>query len=238
MSKTIDFIAINKYFYDICEKPSPASNFIPNWWRDASPYVRSPENPDGKKIIIENGVSNASFKKCTPMLDLLTAGYIFTLWSDVQVRKINNRAYISWRVKEDVFELHDHQEVDIPEGYSIVDTFKYKNPWIPKLPKGYSALIIPCVGYPNPIFKTMQAIIDYDKTMHPLYPPMFIKDNFEGIIEKGTPMFQMIPFKRDNWKSEFSFLENSEMQTIFDSQIKSTLVNNYVKNFWQKKTFK
>jgi len=28
-----------------------------------------------------------------------------------------------------------------------------------------------------------------------------MKNNFEGLIPKGTPVIQVIPFKRDNWKS-------------------------------------
>lgn len=233
----IEFIALDKHSFEVCPKPFPASQALPQWWKDASPYIKGPENPDGKKIIIDNLYSNASFKKCTPMLDLLTAGYVVPLWADVQVRNKNNMPYISWRVKNDVFEPHNGQEVEIPDGYHFLQ-FKFLNQWTPKLPKGYSALIISCPGYPNSPFKAMQAIIDYDKTTHPLYPPVYVKENFEGIVEKGTPMFQIIPFKRNNWESTFSFLEDGQLLINFDRDIKSTLVNNYVRNFWQKKTYK
>ena len=84
----------------------------------------------------------------------------------------------------------------------------------------------------------MQAVIDYDKTTHALFPPMFLKEGFEGIVEKGTPMFQIIPFKRNNWQSKFSFLEDGEDLMKFDRDVTATLVNNYVKNFWEKKSYK
>lgn len=234
----IDFIAIDKFYYDIANKPEPASNFIPEWWKNASPYIKSPQNPDGKKLIISNSESNASFKKCQPMLDAISSGYIFTLHSDVKIEQVDGSPYISWRMQADVFSLHSHQEVEVPEGYDKESTFKFHNPWIPKLPKGYSALITSCIGYPNPIFKPISAIIDYDKSMHPLFPPMFIKSGFEGIVEKGTPMFQLIPFKRDNWESSFSYLENNEFRSIMARDVKATIVNNYIKNFWEKKNFK
>lgn len=233
----IEFIALDKYAFEVCPKPFPASQALPQWWKDATPYIKSLKNPDGKKIIIENGESNASFKKCTPMLDLLSSGYIVPLWADVQVKIENNSPYISWRVQKNVFEVHSGQEVEIPYGY-YKDQFKFLNQWLPKLPKGYSALIISCPGYVNSPFKAMQAIIDYDKTTHPLYPPVYIKENFEGIIEKGTPMFQIIPFKRDSWESKFSFLKEGELMINFDRDVKSTIVNNYVKNFWEKKSYK
>jgi hypothetical protein len=117
------------------------------------------------------------------MLDLLSSGYLVPLWADVQVRIENGLPLITWRVERGVFELHATQEVEIPDGYQNTQ-FKFLNQWIPKLPKGYSALIISCPGYPNNPFRAMQAIIDYDKTTHPLFPPMFLKEGFEGIVEK------------------------------------------------------
>jgi hypothetical protein len=233
----IEFVALDKYSFEVCPKPFPASQALPQWWKDATPYIKGPGNLDGKKIIVENLESNASFKKCTPMLDLLSSGYIVPLWADVQIRIENGLPLISWRVQKDVFSLHSVQEVEIPNGYQKTQ-FKFSNQWVPKLPKGYSALIIACPGYPNNPFRTMQAIIDYDKTTHPLSPPMFLKEGFEGILEKGTPMFQIIPFKRDNWKAKFSFLENGQHLINIDRDIRATMVNNYVKNFWEKKTYK
>ena len=233
----IEFVALDKYAFKVCPKPFPASEALPQWWKNATPYLKSWENPDGKKIIVKNFESNASFKKCTPMLDMLTSGYIVPLWSDVQVTLKDDSPTISWRVKRDVFESHSGQEVEVPDGYQKAQ-FKFLNQWVPKLPKGYSALIIACPGYPNNPFRAMQAIIDYDKTTHALFPPMFLKEGFEGILEKGTPMFQIIPFKRHNWISKFSFLENGQDLINQDLDIKSTIVNNYVKNFWQKKTYK
>jgi hypothetical protein len=32
--------------------------------------------------------------------------------------------------------------------------------------------------------------------------PFFIKKGFEGIIPAGTPILQIIPFKKDNWTSK------------------------------------
>jgi hypothetical protein len=233
----IKFIALSKYSFEVCPKPFPSSEALPQWWKDATPYIKSPKNPDGKKIIVENKESNPSFKKCIPMLDLLSSGYIIPLWADVQIKIENGFPLITWRVQKNVFELHDGQEVEIPDGYQN-SQFKFLNQWVPKLPKGYSALIIACPGYPNNPFRAMQAIVDYDKTTHALYPPMFLKEGFEGIVEKGTPMFQIIPFKRNNWASKFSFLEEGQELINWDRDVKGTIVNNYVKNFWEKKSYK
>jgi hypothetical protein len=237
MSNSIEFIAIDKYAFEVCPKPFPASQAIPQWWKDASPYIKSVDNPDGKKIIVNNYESNASFKKCTPMLDMLSSGYVVPLWADIQVTIKDNSPQLSWRVHRQVFDVHDGQSVEVPDGYQKKQ-FKFLNQWIPKLPSGFSLLVMPCPGYPNNPFRPISAIIDYDKTTHPLYPPMYLKDDFEGILEKGTPMFQIIPFKRNNWKSSFSFLEDGQLSINEDRDVKATIINNYVKNFWEKKTYK
>ena len=237
LANEIEFVALDKHAFEVCPKPFPASQALPQWWKDASPYYKNEENPEGKKLIIRNSESNASFKKCVPMLDLLSSGYIVPLWTDVQIKIENGFPLITWRVSKDVFEIHYGQEVEIPEGYQKTQ-FKFLNQWVPKLPKGYSALIIACPGYPNNPFRPLQAIVDYDKTTHPLSPPVYLKENFEGIVEKGTPMFQIIPFKRNNWVSKFSFLENGQSTINLDRDVRSTLVNNYIKNFWEKKSYK
>jgi hypothetical protein len=67
---------------------------------------------------------------------------------------------------------------------------------------------------------------------------MFLKSDFEGIVEKGTPMIQIIPFKRENWTSSFSQIDMEQSVINRDRDTKATIVNNYVKNVWSKKSFK
>jgi hypothetical protein len=112
------------------------------------------------------------------------------------------------------------------------------NRWIPKLPKGYSLFVTNPIGYPNSPFKALSGIIDYDKSNHPLLPPVFLKNDFEGIVEKGTPMVQVIPFKRDDWTSSFTQQDLEQSRINQDRDVKATIINNYVKNIWSKKSFK
>jgi hypothetical protein len=64
-----------------------------------------------------------------------------------------------------------------------------------------------------------------------------LENDFEGVIEKGTPIAQIIPFKRDSWNAEFDFLENGEYKKIEDKNFNSTIVGHYLKNAWSKKEF-
>jgi hypothetical protein len=239
MNKIIKFTAKDKYSYELCIPPFPASQAIPKWHKDMTPYQVSPDNPDGKKFILENRISNATFKKCVPMLDALTSGYIIPLWSDVQIKQTITGPRITWRSSLEVFEQHgeNSQYVENPPGYTN-SVFKFMNKWIPHTPNGYSVLVIPPVGYRNLPFRAIEAVLDSDKAnLEPLFP-MWIKEGFEGVVEKGTPLVQVIPFKRTSWTAEFDYYADGEHKLLEDKTFNSTLVNHYIKNFWSKKSYR
>lgn len=235
----IKFTAEDPHMWEVALKPIPASQTIPEWWKSMTPYNQTPDNPDGTKLIVENTVPNITFKKCTPMLDALTSGYILPLWSDVQVRQVGGEARVTWKTKRNVFEIHgmSSRHINPPEGYTR-QVLKYMNPWIPRTPKGYSVMITQPFGRIDNPFYAIPAIIDSDSSSLEVLPPMWIKEGFEGIIEKGTPMVQITPFKRDSWTSEFDFYKQGELDAIRDKNFNSTIVSHYIKNHWSKKTYK
>jgi hypothetical protein len=115
-----------------------------------------------------------------------------------------------------------------------------QNPWKFKIalevPKGYSFLIThPLNRYDLP-FTTMSAIVDADFGLHGGQVPFFLKENFEGIIPMGTPIAQIIPFKRDNWISEKSLglWKKSDLNNKRAYMVTSGW---YKKNHWKKKSF-
>jgi hypothetical protein len=236
----IEFIYISKYFYEVCERPKPAKEFLPEWFKSMPPYEKTLDNPDGSKLILsEDGYSNASGKKCIPMFDAMTSGYIVPLWADVQVSQENNFPKIKWRVKENVFELHGPSSRNIPPpfGYDSV-VFKYLSQFKIKTPPGYSVLVIPVSGHYRLPFTAIPAIIDTEKSSGDAAFPLWIQSGFNGIIKKGTPLVQIIPFKKENWKSKFSWITLEQYYIELDKSFNSNILNNYLKNIWNKKTYK
>jgi len=240
MSKNINFKARSKTEFDVQPKPYPAVKQLPEWFTQASPHYGSERFPDDGKLHFRNREANNTYKKCVPLLDGLSAGYIIPLWADVMIEQENNFPCIYWKTRLDVFELHGSpsREIPAPVGYDQV-VYKYINTWIPQTPKGYSCLIISPLGYNDLAFKAVPAVVDTDKSTLELVFPMWVKTGFEGIVEKGTPMIQIIPFKRDDWNSTFDFYEDG----IYDNVISqknhnSTMVGHYLKNHHSKKKFK
>jgi hypothetical protein len=226
-------------------RPSAAKNFLPEWYKKMKPYGISEDNPDGKKILVRDFQSNASAKKCTPMLDGMTSGYIVPLWCDVQVSQEKNREdgnfypYITWRINSDVFSLHGNhssRSIPSPAGYDPI-VFKFITYFCIETPPGYSIMISSPPGHQNLPFQAIPAVIDSDKSVIDNNFPCWVKSGFEGVVEKGTPIAMVTPFKRQNWKSNFFKISAEEHEKQVMKNFYSNIVNNYVKNTWSKKKY-
>jgi hypothetical protein len=240
MSKNINFRARSKTESEVQLKPYPAVKQLPQWFTDAIPYSALSGYPQDNKLHFRNKEANATYKKCVPLLDGISSGYIIPLWADVQIEQEEGMPEIYWKTDKDIFSLHgpSSREIPAPVGYDQI-VFKYLNCWIPQTPKGYSCLIISPLGYGDLTFKAIPAIVDTDRSTLELVFPMWIKQGFEGIVEKGTPMVQIIPFKRDNWTSTFDYYEDGEyINIIQEKNFSSTMVGHYLKNHHSKKKFK
>jgi hypothetical protein len=67
--------------------------------------------------------------------------------------------------------------------------------------------------------------------------PFVLNDpTFEGLIPAGTPMVQVIPFKRDSWKSTIDLSTDSIMKS--ERLLATKFYDRYKKLFWSKKEYK
>jgi len=238
MGKNINFKARSKDEFEVQPRPYPAIKTLPKWFKDQVPYENNRWVND-ETIAIRDYTSNATFKKCVPLLDSMSSGYIVPLFADVQVKSAEVPE-IYWKTINPVFQMHGlgTKKMVPPEGYNS-QVFKYLNCWIPQTPKGYSCLITSPFGHNDLVFRAIPAIVDTDSSTLELVFPVWVKDNFDGIVEKGTPVVQIIPFKRDDWDSTFDYFENDVYKKIIEEKhFNSTMVGHYLKNHWSKKKFK
>jgi len=80
--------------------------------------------------------------------------------------------------------------------------YKWDNPYTIKTPPGYSVMFSHPVNMPYLPFYTLSGVVDTDNYFQPVLFPFIAKNNFNGVLPAGTPIVQVIPFKRDDWKSE------------------------------------
>lgn len=184
MKKTIKFYS-ERTDLDLL-KPTPASRNVPDWYRQMPGVI------DGVETV----------KKCIPVLDALTAGYMIPLMADVTWDE-NTNDFISQSIEKI---NSDHmksqtEHVEIEEGFNS-QPHKWINHWFIKTPKGYSTLFIHPLNRQDLPFRSFTGIVDTDKHPMPVNFPFVLREGFEGTIPAGTPVIQAIPFKRDDWNSE------------------------------------
>lgn len=194
----------------------------------------------GAKKLELKPMPNVTAKRCFPLLDGITAGYIVTLWADILVSlDANGRPNIQWATSEPVV---DGWHPDQVAGFDIPDdchnmVFKYLHGWFIKTPPGYSVYITHPVGYQNLPFRTLTGVVDTDSLVTTANSPFMLKKGFEGIIEKGTPMFQVIPVKRDSWESEVS-AQSKEETFLQGEKLYTKIVSSYGRFMRKKKDYK
>jgi hypothetical protein len=232
MTKLIKFKAQSKHVWEVRERPTPASKNLPQWYKDLPAYT------SGNKFNLDP-FPNVTVKKCFPILDVLTSGYIMPLWSDVQVQSKMDTHQLKWITEETVFDIWSPTQVssfEIPDSLGK-NVFKYVHGWSIKTPPGYSCLITHPFGYQSLPFRAVSGIVDTDTLETEINTPIIFQKGFDGIIEKGTPMFQIIPFKRENWESEFSLMGEEE-HLLNKEKLFTKIVSSYGRNLRHLKTYK
>lgn len=222
-SKRITFRAQSEHVWQVRERPIPASKMLPDWWKTL-PHYSSDDNT--LKI---DGSPTVTVKRCLSALDGLAAGYYVTLWADIMVSYSEEHGTtIQWNTDQPLFQVWPPSQVsnyELPEGFQQ-PVFKYMYGWTIKTPHGYSSLIIPPIAYPNQPFRAIAGVVDTDTLSTDINTPIVFKKGFEGIIEKGTPMFQVIPIKRDDWTSEF--IKEKPQELYFNQErLRSKIVSSY-----------
>jgi hypothetical protein len=215
--KKIKFVSTNVSL--LLATPKPASKEIPEWYKKI----------DG----VANG--NPTIKKCMPVLDAFTAGYFIVLAADVHFKnghfqEISKVPMVLLHTKDQIGEL------SLPKEYNK-QPYKWVNYFLTKTPKGYSSMFTHPINRPDLPFYTMTGIVDTDTFPVPVNFPFFIREDFDGIIPEGTPIAQVIPFKREDWKADVDVENQSNPPVSFLNNIFSPPFNFYKRNFWKRKKY-
>jgi hypothetical protein len=239
MINKISFIPMNKFTDIVLDIPKPSSHSIPDW------YKKIPLEADGYKNIglndFNSKASTLTLKGCTPLLDAFTAGYMVTLPSDLEVKKTKEgELYFNWRVEGNVVSMHTKdQHPGLPKIVNNQDSvIKFGFSFTIRTPKNYSCLFTHPLNRHDLPFRTFSGIVDTDEYPQEVqFPFQLNKEITEPmIIEKGTPICQIIPFKREGWKSEKQeYDENFVMKSRFD--FASKIIRSYKNQYWSKKTY-
>lgn len=235
--------------FDYVKEPQPASLHIPEWYKNIDSYM------GGKKVPNGIGQTTATIKRCMPVFDAITSGYI--IFSDIDVFVTLKKFDINGNVLPENSEETTHytkQYFEWPSGEPISfhvnaqvaghpldhgnDFPKWNNSWGIKTPKGYSAMFIQPMHHES-VFTILPAVVDTDKYNIPINFPFVMNDkNWEGLIPAGTPIAQIIPIKRETWKSKIGN-KKEKISIINDTNTLNTKIfDKYKTTFRTSKEYK
>ena len=212
--------------------PKPAVRDVPDWYRETSEYV-----DERGRVALTNGNTTHTIKKCIPVFDAMTSGYILYTQVDVQVSKEDNLPLYTWP-DQNALSMHPIEQGPLHPARKEAPYPKWNNPYAISTPPGYSVLFTQPM-HRHSVFTILDGIVDTDTYKAPVNFPFVLNDiNWEGIIPAGTPMAQIIPFKRESWKHVIGSRKDLIEQEKITKKLKTTFFNSYKKQFWSKKDYK
>jgi hypothetical protein len=231
------------------DTPQPASKHVPDWYKNMESHMGGLKKPDG------NGGTQATIKRCMPVFDAIASGYIITLPADVYVSLKELKAHHP-ETQEEVldaptkqvqlfewshFGLVNFHPVEQAPDHPARNEHAYAkwiNPWAIKTPKGYSTLFVQPMHRESP-FTILPGIVDTDEYFAPVNFPFTINDpEFEGLIPKGTPIAQVIPFKRDSWELQLGGDKELREQQHVTNKLQTKFFDRYKQMFRAPKEYK
>jgi hypothetical protein len=228
--KEISFQPFNEYVEASNSAPKPASSYLPEWYKRLSRYVNNSDKPI-------KSLGQKDLKTCVPFRDAMITGYIIELPADIEVKISATGDVDIFHNSNLTFSVVEKRGLLSPEnqGYGMPNPlgtepimFAWSAIYGIGTDKADSVLVThPLNRYDLP-FVTTSGIIDSGFFQIAGNVPFFIKSGFEGIIPKGTPIAQVIPFKRENWVGK---LKKADFR---DYSLKMTLVSTVLDGFYSR----
>lgn len=239
-TKTIKFLA-EEYADNYIEYPIPAKSAIPDWYKKAPRYVNNGSHP---RLIDKKISKNTTYKSCMPLRDALTMGYIWCLPVDIQITKKNGDYDVYWSALNDVVSIHSKDQVPFLPNLKYnenTNIFKFNFRFLVKTPKGYSVLYTQPFNRHDLPFTIFSGVIESDsyelEVNFPFQLNVDLQEDEVLIIEKGTPVVQFVPIKRESWKHKKELITDPyRIQKVFN-EINGKIIHAYRSLYWIKKNY-
>lgn len=227
---TLDFGSewIPKEYY-----PVPGIKAVPEWYKKME--TSKTENKKEPHHVSET----QTIKRCMPVLDAITSGYIIKTFTDLYVKDVDGVLGFEWASDthntvsfHSAYQLENYKNLTLPHGAP-----KVRSPWGIKTPKGYSCLFINPMHRPACGITILEGIVDTDAYTNSVQFPFLVDEGFTGTIPAGTPIAQVIPFKRDSFRMEIGDIEERKNNDIVSRLLRSTWINGYRNNFRANKDY-
>jgi hypothetical protein len=235
----INFIPAVTDYEGMLLPPEPAIKHLPKWYKGLAKFDKSNEEItlDPQNSLGTDG-AQVSTKMCMPFFDATTAGYMYVLEDDLYVNlDKDGKPSLAWSGDLLLADTRPIIDIVVPDNCHPIH-YGWRMNWYYETPPGYSVLIThPMNRYDLP-FYVQSGIVESDIWGLPVFIAFFLKRNFHGLIPKGTPIMQIIPFKRDDWELEVINSDKElDKHELMAENRRSMIYGYYKKTAWRKKVF-
>lgn len=214
---------------------------IPN---PVSAIKAAPEYFKQIKPQVDHNPQNSTVKRCVPFLDALSSGFIIPLWCDVYVFAKQGNLEIHFPENFPLGQsLGSHSELQIARhplsnrAYGK-QPMKWINPWLVETEPGVSCLFTSPLNHLETRFKILDGVVDTDNYYNNVnFPFLWTGGDGEFFLPKGTPLVQVIPFRRESLEINVSAVDTLKRSKVV-SVLGTKLKNGYRDEFWSGKKLK
>ena len=173
----------------VIAEPVLAKTVLPKWLRHL---------PGTDKTQVGATNSGITIKRCMPFLDALSTGWIIPLAATVRIEISDDGRTVDtgWEFDREMVSNHAPFQV-AGNPFEPRPPLKFHNYWTIKTPPGWSCLFLPPINRPNRVVHVLSGVVDTDTYASPVNFPFFATAP-DGVyrLEKGTPLVQVVPFRR------------------------------------------
>ncbi len=198
-------------------RPIPAREGLPDWLRAMPSGAVEPDL----------GFEVRTVKLCPPFIDAMGSGFLVPLAADVQV--LNGAFTWDWDLPPSSLGETSRAPLSFHYPAQVAGTplhspdtavVKFNNFWTVELPEGVSLLVLHPLNREELPFRTLSGVVDADlyKDAFIQFPARWQDPGFEGRLERGTPIAQCIPFRRDTLDLCFENLEGAQAEAFREVQ--------------------
>lgn len=192
----IEFHCEEKY-YNVVPEPVPAYEEFPEWYENTpgvleDEYVEMPDT--------------TSVKRCMPFLEGMAMGWVLKLPGNLLFENpsADEGIQIRWDMEFDMVDMSFQSDVMNVTYPDEVVMLKLTTPWMVSAREGWSLMVRPLPNRVNTPFKCTTGVLNADSFRGYLSGIVrWVDMDFTGVIEKGTPICQLIPIKRSEIANEY-----------------------------------
>lgn len=176
--------------HGVIAPPVPAKAYLPDWFRKL---------PAVDESVAGRTDTGLTVKRCMPFLDAMTTGWILPFAATVRLEISEGGARVDagWDFDRVMVSNHGTHQVK-GNPWSPRPPCKIHNYWTIATPPGWSCLFVNPLNRPNGVLEVVAGIVDTDTYRSPIHFPFFATgEDGLHVIEKGSPLVQVIPFRRD-----------------------------------------